>query len=184
MGVQYHMTVKYSSHSCTCKVQAEVQYNVKFLQSNFLQIGQHSQFSCKILCCLSNWSDGMTIHEIFLTKYCLLAFLQKICTTKSSHYTIWLHTKLMISSLLYCIHVFGVSLSELHIDHDNGPARGIMVCIYVAFTPCLSHPGSRDPCTPWNTSCVARFECLKALTGIMGFIVVPVALFIAPPLLS
>ena len=35
MGVQYHMTVTYSSHSCTCKVQAEVQYNVKFSQSNF-----------------------------------------------------------------------------------------------------------------------------------------------------
>ena len=44
--------------------------------------------------------------------------------------------------------IIGTSLSEPHIDHDNGPPRGIMLSIYVSYTPCLSHPGSRDPCTP------------------------------------
>ena len=32
--------------------------------------------------------------------------------------------------------------------------------------------------------CVVRIECLKALAGIMGYIVVPVAVSIAAPLLS
>ena len=46
------------------------------------------------------------------------------------------------------------SLSEPHIDHDNGPVHtrnnGIYLCAYlsmsVSFTPRLSHPGSRDLC--------------------------------------
>ena len=32
-------------------------------------------------------------------------------------------------------------------------ARWIMLCQYVSFTPCLSHPGSQDPCMPWNVPC-------------------------------
>ena len=34
------------------------------------------------------------------------------------------------------------------------PARWIMVCLHVSFILCLFHPGSRDPCTPWNTPCI------------------------------
>ena len=52
--------------------------------------------------------------------------------------------------------IIGVSLSEPHIDHNNGPCarnNAIYLSIYVSFTPCLSHPGSRDPCTPWNAPC-------------------------------
>ena len=42
-----------------------------------------------------------------------------------------------------------MSLSEPHIDHDNGPACGIMpsiyLCQYVSFTPHLLHPSFQDP---------------------------------------
>ena len=60
---------------------------------------------------------------------------------------------------LHIICVIEASLSEPHIDHDNGPQAWnncIWVSIYVSFTctPHLSHPGSRDPCTPWNASCI------------------------------
>ena len=34
------------------------------------------------------------------------------------------------------------------------PPRGIRVSMSVSFTLRLSHPGSRDPCTPWNTPCI------------------------------
>ena len=55
--------------------------------------------------------------------------------------------------------LIGASLSEPHIDYDNGPHvqnNGMSVSIYVSmsvsFTPRSSHPaGSRDPCSPWNT---------------------------------
>ena len=51
--------------------------------------------------------------------------------------------------------IIGVSLSEPYIDHDNGPCTqkimlSIYVPMYVSFSPCLSHPGSWDPCMPWN----------------------------------
>ena len=38
------------------------------------------------------------------------------------------------------------------------PARGIMVSMYVSFTPCLSHPGSWDQCTPWNAPCILVYR--------------------------
>ena len=59
--------------------------------------------------------------------------------------------------------IIGASLSEPHIDRDNGPRarnNGIYLCMYVSiylsiylsmsvsFTPRLSHPGSRDLYTP------------------------------------
>ena len=46
--------------------------------------------------------------------------------------------------------IIGASLSEPHIDHDNIPRaqnNANYLSIYVSFTPRLSHPGSRDPCT-------------------------------------
>ena len=45
----------------------------------------------------------------------------------------------------------GVSLSEPHIDCDNGPRvqnNGMYLSIYVSFTLHLSHPGSQDQCIP------------------------------------
>ena len=54
--------------------------------------------------------------------------------------------------------VFGANLSEPHINRDNGPHvrnNGM----YVSFTPCLSHPGSRDPCTPSNAPCISVYWC-------------------------
>ena len=54
------------------------------------------------------------------------------------------------------------SLSEPHIDHDNSPLarnNAVYLSIYVSFTTCLSHPGSQDPCTPWNTPCIPVYWC-------------------------
>ena len=57
--------------------------------------------------------------------------------------------------------IIGASLSEPHIDHDNvshawnnGLYLSISVCIIY---PHLSHPGSRDPCTPWNAPCISVY---------------------------
>ena len=60
------------------------------------------------------------------------------------------------------MHCIGASLSESHIDHDNGPRaqnNGMYLCTYVSFAPRLSHPGSQDPCTPWNAPCIPVYWC-------------------------
>ena len=52
---------------------------------------------------------------------------------------------------LFSVLFVGVSLSEPHIDCDNGPRaqnNGMSVSIFVSFTLCLLHPGSRDLCMP------------------------------------
>ena len=80
----------------------------------------------------------------------------------------------MVNALNLCCHTWitnswtskskliGVSLSEPHIDHDNSTRaqnNGIYVSMYVSFTPHLMHPGSRDPCMPWNASCILVYWC-------------------------
>ena len=37
----------------------------------------------------------------------------------------------------------------------TAPMRGVMVSMSVSFTPHLLHPGSWDPCFPWNKKCIS-----------------------------
>ena len=68
------------------------------------------------------------------------------------------HNHVIVPCVMTLFFIIGVSLSKPHIDNDNGPHAQWYVSIYVSMsvslTPRLSHPGSRDPCTPWNTLCI------------------------------
>ena len=44
--------------------------------------------------------------------------------------------ELMYCKMLYIKYIIGASLSEPHINHDNGPPHGIMVCQYL----CINYP--------------------------------------------
>ena len=69
-------------------------------------------------------------------------------------------------ALCECVNIFGATLSEFHIDHDNRPrARNncgyVCTCMYICIIDQrLAHPGSWDPCTPWDALCIDVLMCV------------------------
>ena len=68
----------------------------------------------------------------------------------------------------YIILTYWASLSEPHIDHDNGPPCGIMICIYVFMyhLPCVCHVTPRFPrsvytlkCSVYSGTCILTCSC-------------------------
>ena len=81
------------------------------------------------------------------------------------------HTFFTSSSLLYstfylifqkifmCFYKWGKPEWAPHWSWQR-PVRNMLsiyLSIYVSFTQHLPHPGSRDPCTPWNAPCISVY---------------------------
>ena len=105
-----------------------------------------------------------TMHTSPFFHYQWLRMMNIVCLFAQQPHNVSLHWLSVLNFLFFIFHslyiIIGASLSEPHIDRDNSPCalnNGMYVCMYVSiylsFTPRLSHPGSRDPCTSWNAPC-------------------------------
>ena len=100
---------------------------------------------------------------LWLTSHCLIhcgKLLLKLDLCKCPAFCVWWSCSGFLKPVTPPhTHLLGrawASLNKPHIDHDNGPRTwnnciwvSIYLCIYI-FIPCLSHPGSRNPCMSWN----------------------------------